>query len=151
MTDVFDPRKRSEVMSRIRGADTGPELALRRALWAAGHRYRLNSKLTGRPDIVFPRQRVAVFVDGCFWHGCPEHAVKPKTNSDFWSRKLAGNIERDGRVNAGLENQGWRVVRIWEHEIEADVNSAVLKIAQALAGISKSRIGTEGPSAYSTR
>lgn len=133
MPDVFDAQKRSEVMSRIKGKDTGPELNLRKALWAEGYRYRLKSKLPGRPDIVFPRQKLAVFVDGCFWHGCPEHAVSPKSNSAFWSKKLGGNIERDGRVNARLASEGWRVLRIWEHEIEADVGSAVLKIAAAIA------------------
>lgn len=133
MPDVFDAQKRSEVMSRIKGRNTVPELTLRKALWAKGYRYRLKSNLPGRPDIIFPRQKLAVFVDGCFWHGCPEHAVSPKSNIEFWSRKLGGNIERDGIINAKLASEGWRVLRIWEHEIEADVDSAVFKIAHAIA------------------
>jgi DNA mismatch endonuclease (patch repair protein) len=118
--DVLTPRQRSHCMSRIRGTDTKPEMVLRRALWSAGLRYSLHCKLTGRPDIVFTRSRVAVFCDGCFWHGCPEHSVKPKTNHSFWSVKLAKNKARDERVVAALKAEGWTVMRFWEHEIEDD-------------------------------
>ncbi len=118
--DVLTPRQRSYCMSRIRGRDTKPEIFLRRALWASGIRYRLHQNVTGRPDIVLTRSRVAVFCDGCFWHGCPEHSVKPKTNSSFWSTKLAKNKARDRRVVAALEAEGWTVLRFWEHEIKQD-------------------------------
>ena len=74
-------------------------------------------QLTVRPDFVFPKQRVAVFVDGCFWHGCPKHATQPKNNRAFWRKKLAGNKARDARVNRALRRAGWRVVRIWEHQL----------------------------------
>jgi DNA mismatch endonuclease (patch repair protein) len=107
-------------MSRIRGKDTGPEVMLRKALWALGLRYRLANSLPGRPDFVFLRERVGVFVDGCFWHGCPAHGVKPKTNKEFWRRKLSGNIRRDRKVGRQLRAQGWKVVRVWEHEIRND-------------------------------
>jgi len=113
-------------MSRIRSRDTGPELRLRRALWAGGLRYRLHATTpVGRPDLVFPGPRVAVFVDGCFWHGCPEHYVRPRSRTDFWTGKLRANIDRDRRQTLELENQGWRVVRLWEHTVYEALPDAV--------------------------
>lgn len=115
------PLTRSEVMSRIRGRDTGPELMLRRALWATGLRFRAQWRhpMAGRIDVAFPGPRVAILVDGCFWHGCPAHGVQPKTNSAFWSGKLATNRQRDLRQTRRLEDDGWAVLRCWEHEVEA--------------------------------
>lgn len=117
------PLTRSEVMSRIRGKDTKPELAVRRALWAAGLRYRLHDKqLPGRPDLVFPKRRTVVFVHGCFWHsheGCVKFQM-PKTRADWWAAKLERNKARDTQVHAELEAAGWRVLVIWECEV-ADV------------------------------
>lgn len=132
MVDVLTPEQRRRCMSRIKGSDTKPELALRRALWASGLRYRLKTKLPGKPDIVFPSAKVAVFVDGCFWHGCHEHSVKPKTNADFWSSKLATNKERDVRVNTELKTLGWVVLRFWEHEIKNDLDSVAERISECL-------------------
>lgn len=106
-------------MSRNRGSDTAPEMRLRKALWALGLRYTLRSRLTGRPDLIFPRYHVALFVDGCFWHRCPRHAVAPRSNAGFWERKLTANVERDARVNRELRALGWTVIRVWEHEIRA--------------------------------
>jgi len=126
------PLTRSENMSRIRGANTGPEVALRRALWSLGWRYRLKAPLPGRPDIAFPRQRVAVFVDGCFWHGCPRHYTAPSNNHSFWAAKLAENQARDGRVAAQLKAGGWRIIRLWEHEIEADAVKAARRVERHL-------------------
>lgn len=124
---------RSEVMSRIRGRDTGPELLLRRRLWAMGIRYRVNHRCEGvRADIAVPRKKLAVFIDGCFWHGCPQHGVRPKTNVDFWSRKLDGNIARDRRQTESLRLAGWTVVRLWEHEVERDPAGSAAKTALAL-------------------
>lgn len=113
---------RSEQMSRIRGKDTSPERILRAALWKRGLRYRVQwpTKI-GRPDVVFPGPRVAVFVDGCFWHGCPEHYVRPRGNQLFWQTKLRENVERDRRQTLALEAEGWRVARIWEHLIFEDL------------------------------
>lgn len=120
-------------MSRIRGKDTGPEQRLRRALWRAGHRYRLQYETpAGRPDIVFPGRRVAVFIDGCFWHGCPNHYVRPRSREDFWSEKLRGNVERDRRQTLALEAAGWRVVRLWEHCVFVDLGEAVRRVEAAL-------------------
>ncbi|MGZ5050471.1 MAG: very short patch repair endonuclease [Methylobacter sp.] len=127
-SDVMTPEQRSRCMSKIKGKNTGPEMRLRRALWAIGMRYRLNSSLPGRPDLVFQGKKLAVFVDGCFWHGCPEHAVFPKSNIEFWETKIKGNIARDEKINNVLEALGWQVFRIWEHEIKDNVQSVVDKI-----------------------
>lgn len=120
-------------MSRIRGRDTGPERALRRALWGLGLRHRLQVRLEGcRPDLVFRAARVAVFVDGCFWHGCPDHYVAPRTPGRFWADKLRRNVERDRKSTAALERAGWRAIRLWEHEVEADAVAAASKVAAAV-------------------
>lgn len=130
-TDVLTAKQRSYNMSRIRGKDTKPELLLRKALWAKGLRYRVKNKLPGRPDIVFPGKKVVVFVDGCFWHGCPEHLIMPKSNSTFWKDKIQGNIKRDARVTAALEKDGWTVLRFWEHEMKDTAETVVDKVLQA--------------------
>lgn len=136
------PLTRSEVMSRIRGKDTGPELVLRRALWTAGMRYRTQWRHpdAGRIDIAFPGMRIAILVDGCFWHGCPEHSVKPKTNSVFWNNKLAANQARDSRQMLALERDGWLVLRCWEHEIETAVGLAA--VMERICKLIASRKGT---------
>lgn len=123
-------------MQANRRRDTGPERALRSALHAAGYRYRcdLQIKLGGarvRPDIVFTRRKVAVFVDGCFWHSCPEHGREPTVNSGYWSPKLQGNRERDRRNTQALEQEGWVVVRIWEH---VPVDEAMDEVTTVLSG-----------------
>lgn len=113
------PLPRSENMSRIRGKDTQPEMTVRRALWAAGLRYRLHDKrLPGNPDLVFPGRRTVVFVHGCFWHcheGCSNFRI-PKTRTEWWAAKLARNKARDADVRAQLKAMGWDVVVIWECE-----------------------------------
>ncbi|NKY36133.1 very short patch repair endonuclease [Nocardia speluncae] len=107
-------------MSRQRRAHTAPELALRRELHRRGIRYFVDrAPIRGqrrRADLVFPRRRVAVYVDGCFWHRCPVHATDPKNNAAWWAEKLAGNVVRDRDTDAALAAAGWQVVRIWEHE-----------------------------------
>lgn len=120
-------------MSRIRGTNTGPELRLRKALWAAGRRYRLHYRTpAGRPDVVFPGARVAVFIDGCFWHGCPVHYVRPRSREGFWSLKLRTNVDRDRAQTLLLEGEGWRVVRAWEHEVYEDLPAVVARVSAAL-------------------
>jgi DNA mismatch endonuclease, patch repair protein len=104
-------------MSCNRATDTAPEVTLRRALWRRGLRYRLRSRLPGKPDLVFLKQKLAVFVDGCFWHGCPIHSTLPNTNRKFWAAKFEANRARDELVNRTLKGLGWEPVRIWEHEI----------------------------------
>lgn len=106
-------------MRANRGRDTTPELAVRRLLHATGLRYRVDFAPLGgrrRADIVFTRCRIAVFIDGCFWHGCPQHATLPKRNSEYWLPKLERNIARDIETNSALADAGWRVLRFWEHE-----------------------------------
>ncbi|MNJ27482.1 Very short patch repair protein [compost metagenome] len=132
MTDVLSPVQRKYCMSRVRSKNTKPELLLRKKLWAAGFRYRLSVKLPGSPDLVFLKSKVAVFVDGCFWHGCPLHATQPETNSAFWFSKLSNNKKRDERINSQLAILGWSVLRIWEHEIEADVELCVGRVGNML-------------------
>lgn len=107
----------SSQMSRMPRRDTKPELQIRRLLHARGLRYRVDDKrLPGRPDIVFAGARLAVFVDGCFWHACPEHGVLPKNNREWWRVKLAANVERDRRKDENLWTLGWSVLHVWEHE-----------------------------------
>lgn len=104
-------------MSRVKSKDSKAELALRSALHREGLRFRLHQKIEKiSVDIVFPGPRVVVFVDGCFWHGCPEHASYPKTNQDYWLPKLEANKERDARHTIRLRGSGWEVIRIWEHD-----------------------------------
>jgi len=119
MADVFTPEKRSAVMARIRGGDTGPERVVRSLLHRAGYRFTvhgpLNRTLPGRPDLVLPKYRTVVFVHGCFWHGhenCPDFRL-PKSRADWWSAKIAGNQARDLRVESALRALGWHVVTIW--------------------------------------
>jgi len=112
---------RSENMARIRSSSTAPERFLRRALWARGLRYRLNYDLPGRPDLVFVSRRLALFLDGCFWHGCPSHYSSPEVRGAFWARKLRANIERDLLVTDRLFSAGWCVIRVWQHEIDDNV------------------------------
>src|SRR5262245_38638615 len=110
---------RSALMARVRGKNTRPEIIVRRALYAMGERFRLHrADLPGRPDIVLPRHHLVIFVHGCFWHrhpGCRLSST-PKIRADFWSKKFAANVERDGRNRTALENAGWRTATIWECE-----------------------------------
>ena len=120
MTDVFTPEKRSAVMRRIKGRDTGPERAVRGILRAAGIGYRLGGLgLPGRPDVVMPGRRTVIFVHGCFWHGhdCSRGSRKPKANAEYWAAKIDRNRERDAEVQARLAAAGWRVLTVWECEM----------------------------------
>jgi DNA mismatch endonuclease (patch repair protein) len=132
-TDVLSQRQRRYCMSRIRGRDTTPELLLRRELFRIGLRYRLRGGLVGRPDVVFPTERIAVFVDGCFWHRCPEHATKPATNREFWKGKLSRNVARDRKVDRLLRADGWLVLRFWEHDLLRSAVRAASRIRRAVA------------------
>ncbi|MGW0024713.1 very short patch repair endonuclease [Rhodococcus sp. NPDC003383] len=125
---------RSRNMRAIRRTDTRPEVALRSQLHRLGYRFRKDHRLDlgdvkVRPDIVFTKRKVAVFVDGCFWHVCPIHGRRPSVNEWYWDPKLSKNVERDRRSNEALEKAGWAVVRIWEHET---IDGAVNLIEQAL-------------------
>lgn len=120
-TDVFSPEKRSEVMRAVKSKDTKPELALRKALFALGYRYRLNVKaLPGKPDLVFPKYRTVIFVHGCFWHGhsCKRGKRVPKSNTEYWTSKIARNKARDKKNAAELKKLGWRLFSVWECELK---------------------------------
>lgn len=125
----------SRRMSVVKKRDNAPELAVRRLLHAAGLRYRVAWPVPGQRrrtiDIAFTRARLAVFIDGCFWHGCPLHATSPKANAAWWAEKIATNRARDADVTAQLEDMGWTVMRFWEHERPDDV---VTRIVEALEG-----------------
>lgn len=116
MTDVFSPEKRSEVMSKIQGIDTKPEMKIRKALHSLGYRYRLHDKsLPGKPDIKLTKYNALIFVHGCFWHGHDCHLFKwPKTREDFWREKILGNKKRDEKNETKLLDKGWKVLTIWE-------------------------------------
>jgi DNA mismatch endonuclease, patch repair protein len=116
-------------MQATRGRDTAPEMALRRELHRRGLRYRVDAPilpgLRRRADLVFPKRRIAVFVDGCFWHGCPEHGTESRSNAKFWDDKIRTNMARDADTNRRLMDAGWMVVRIWEHEPARDAADRV--------------------------
>lgn len=116
-------------MSRQLSKDTGAELAVRRLLYAAGMRYRVEYPVPGMPrrriDVAFPGLKVAVLVDGCFWHGCPQHATQPKANAEWWRTKLERNMARDGETTEHLTAQGWTVLRFWEHTRPEEVVDVV--------------------------
>lgn len=121
MADVHTPEQRSRNMSSIRSKNTKPEEIVRKYLFSQGFRYRKNDpRLPGKPDIVLPKYKTVVFVNGCFWHAHEDckYFVWPKNNSEFWKEKISGNVERDNRNNAELENNGWHVITIWECELK---------------------------------
>jgi DNA mismatch endonuclease (patch repair protein) len=134
MPDVFTKAKRSAVMSRIRGrGNKDTEIALMKLL--RRHHitgWRRNQKVFGRPDFLFMRNRLALFVDGCFWHRCPKHCKIPAGNRAFWKRKFAANKARDRQVNRELRKLGWRVMRIWEHDLSKREDACVRRIARSL-------------------
>jgi len=136
MADIFTKAKRSEVMSLIRGSgNRNTELRLIGIFKLHGITgWRRRWPLEGKPDFVFNKLKLAVFVDGCFWHGCQLHATNPKTNSEFWATKIARNQARDRLVTRTLRNQGWHVVRIWEHEL-ANKNASRLAVRLRRVGL----------------
>ncbi|RIJ52282.1 very short patch repair endonuclease [Clavibacter lycopersici] len=124
------------IMRSNRRRDTAPELAVRRILHARGFRYRVDLRVVketrSRADIAFTRQRIVVFIDGCFWHSCPDHLHLPKANADYWVAKLARNVERDAEVTALLRDLGWTVLRFWEHvPAEMAVEEIVVAVERA--------------------
>ncbi len=130
MTDTMTPEQRSRCMAAVKGKNTKPEIKVRKFLFAKGLRYRINNRrLPGCPDIVLPKYRTVIFVDGCFWHGhegCRSYRL-PKTNTDFWRHKINLNIARDYRVNVDLRLLGWRVIRVWECDIKSKNHTECLE------------------------
>jgi DNA mismatch endonuclease (patch repair protein) len=123
-------------MSRQRSKNTAPEVEVRRELHARGVRFRTDVKLERdlrtRADIAWRRLKLAIFIDGCFWHGCPDHATRPAANAEWWAVKLDGNIARDRRTDAILADRGWTVLRFWEHQASADVADATVAVLRDL-------------------
>ncbi len=123
-------------MRANRPRDTRPELAVRSELFARGLRYRVHRRplttLRSQADVVFPRERVAIYIDGCFWHRCPEHGVLPVANGTWWRLKLDTNVDRDRRTDRVLQESGWTVVRVWEHESPATAADRIETIVRAL-------------------
>lgn len=128
----------SRRMKATRGRDNPRELAIRRVLHAQGLRYRTHFPVPGMPrrsvDIAFTRGRIAIFLDGCFWHGCPLHATHPATNADYWLPKLARNVERDRETDRALVEAGWTVLRFWEHDATDSVIATIVSVVSGRGG-----------------
>lgn len=127
----YTTKQRSDLMRKIRSRDTKPETKLRKELWNLGYRYRKNLKgLPGCPDLVYPKKKLAIFIDGEFWHGYrwEEKKLKIKSNRDFWIPKIERNMQRDNENNQTLTEDGWFVMRFWEHEIRKDLNGCLNKV-----------------------
>lgn len=132
--DTVSPEVRSRTMRAVKGKNSSLEMKFRRALWAAGVRgWRLHkSSMPGKPDLIFSRSRVVVFIDSCFWHGCPAHLRMPKSNLDYWEAKIARNRARDRSATRELKSHGWSVLRFWEHDIRNDLKGSVSKLQSAI-------------------
>jgi len=129
MTDTVSKEKRSEIMSRIKGSDTSFEERFRKSLWREGLRYRKNvKKLLGKPDIYFASKKLVVFLDSCFWHGCKEHCRMPSSNIEYWEKKIDRNRKRDKEVTQYYKDNGYKIMRIWEHELKNNFDETVEKI-----------------------
>lgn len=132
MTDIFSAEKRSEIMSKIRGKDTTIEILVRKKLWKKGIRFRLHCKnVPGTPDICSKTKKIAVFIDGCFWHGCPHCTKKlPETNRQFWKNKIKSNNRRRKKVLIELNSLDFKVLQFWECEIKRNVERVVTQIEE---------------------
>ena len=135
MPDVVNPEKRSKMMAGIKGRNTKPELVIRSGLHARGFRFRLHDKkLPGKPDMVLPKFKVVVFVNGCFWHRHDCHLFKwPKSRQDFWRQKIEGNVKRDIKVRKELEEMGWRHVTVWECALKGKFRIAHDQLLQMIS------------------
>lgn len=138
MTDVFTKKKRSDVMSKIRSKNTKLEASfcnfVSAKLYPLGFRYRRNSKFVlGRPDMVFKKHKLAVFIDGDFWHGYTFKKIRHRLPKKYWHAKILGNIERDKNITKALKQDGWKVLRIWEHELKTRQKAVLLKIIRLLS------------------
>jgi DNA mismatch endonuclease, patch repair protein len=133
LADVLTPEQRKKNMSHIRGKNTRPEIKLRKLLWSQNIRgYRIHYNLPGKPDIVFIKKKIAIFIDGCFWHKCPLDFQEPETRKEFWMKKINSNVERDERTTKSLQEDGWKVLRFWEHDVRKKPEDVVEKIFRTL-------------------
>ena|SRR3989344_1110582 len=119
MTDIFSKEKRSEIMSKVKNKDSQIEIGFRKELWKEGFRYGKNSaRYFGKPDLVLPKYETVIFIDSCFWHGCRKHGSMPKTRESFWKTKIERNKKRDAEVSRYYKKLGWKIFRIWEHDLK---------------------------------
>lgn len=131
MADTVSKKKRSEIMRAVKSKDTKMEIAFRKAIWRRGFRYSKNSsKYFGKPDIVLKKYKTAIFLDSCFWHGCKKHCRTPTARKKYWTEKIKRNEQRDEEVNKYYKKIDWKVLRVWEHEIEKDPEKAIKKISE---------------------
>ncbi|HJX51043.1 MAG TPA: very short patch repair endonuclease [Candidatus Nanoarchaeia archaeon] len=120
-------------MSKVRSKDTKIEIQFRTELWKKGYRYKKNvSKLKGKPDLYFPKFRTVVFIDSCFWHGCKKHLRMPSSNKDYWKNKIKKNTNRDKEINKYFKQNGYKIIRIWEHDIQANLDKTIRKVIKEL-------------------
>lgn len=133
LADKVSRETRSRMMKAVKSSETKIELKVRKLLWKKGIRYRKNVKsLLGKPDIAIKKAKLVVFIDSCFWHFCPIHGHMPKSNLEYWTKKLNRNTERDIKINHHYKELGWTVLRFWEHEVNDDVHSVVNQIIESL-------------------
>lgn len=129
MPDKFTKETRGRIMSSIRGKNTKPEIAVRKILWHNGVRYRIHDRsIFGTPDISIKKKKIAVFIDGCFWHGCSRCYKEPKTNTEFWRNKIERNKKRRHNVRLVLKQDGWKIFEIWEHDIDRNGKKPILHV-----------------------
>ncbi len=127
--DTVSKQKRSEIMSLVKSKDSKIETLFRKELWKAGFRYHKNSgKYFGKPDIVLPKYKKAIFVDSCFWHGCKKHCRIPTARKKYWTEKITRNIARDKEVSKYYKKQGWKIFRIWEHDLKNKIAKIIIQI-----------------------
>jgi len=132
MSDTVSKKKRSEIMSKVRSKDSKIEVDFRKAIWKAGFRYRKNpTKYFGKPDLVLKKYKTVIFVDSCFWHGCKRHCRLPSTRKKYWIEKIERNKKRDKEVSRHYKKRGWKIFRIWEHELKRERGARTLKAIQS--------------------
>lgn len=133
MTDTVSKKKRSEIMSRVKGKDSKIEILFRKELWKQNFRYRKNSSgYFGKPDLALPKYKTVIFIDSCFWHGCKKHCRMPSSNVAYWTHKIERNKNRDKQVNNFYRKKGWNLLRIWEHSIKNDFGNCVQRVCEFL-------------------
>ncbi|MEC1258947.1 very short patch repair endonuclease [Bacillus swezeyi] len=138
--DNVNNEKRSATMRAVKSKDSKIELMVRKELWKRGLRFRVNTRtLFGKPDISIKKLKLVVFIDSCFWHGCPDHKRIPKSNIVFWKNKIERNIERDRIVTEFYRNKGWNIIRIWEHSLREDFEGTVNKIYKKIMKLKNER------------
>ncbi|MGE5371706.1 MAG: very short patch repair endonuclease [Solirubrobacterales bacterium] len=146
MTDSVTREVRSRVMGAVKNKHTKFEDSVTVELWKRGHRFRRNVKdLPGKPDIAIKKYRIVIFLDSCFWHGCPQHCRMPKSNVDFWERKMERNRQRDAEVTQYYCESGWHILRVWEHQLIEDYYGTISQIANFIA---QAKSGFPPPSGF---